>query len=524
MKRRKLKIIIGILVICIIIIIAIIGRLSKKSEVIYDMPSQISSIEELLKFYNCDNINIIESKEEQFKYDIYLTFGEDLWQKDGRSNEAYYNSIIINATDLLNYCSYRLIDDTRELLVAIIADSTERKVQKTYINGRADYFSSELTKKVANAYEEIKSREMKIQSQEIKELIENNWEPIEFGTLESRFENYDIYFDEGIEVKTLGGKVYNIIFTDKYSKNIINDIKVNDTKEKIIKILGEPSFENSNEIGYKGEEIYVFFSEDEVSIYRIDNGEDMEQFLKIWESFLEEKDIKKFVNAVTDMWTDYSSFLYNTDFVYLEYALKGLAIQFNVSTENGVILYNNFKGSFGEGIKLSNINSENIPQNVYLHTDTDLIFEKEVSRQEIKSYMRTEEYMGMINNQHKVDIYYEKEENGGKTEQKESYAFSNIDSKEFYLIYSYAENGVREVKFMSKTREYPDSELIRHKQIYMFGWINDEELLYSAKGEGIFIYNAKTRKLNTITTGTSTYEIKKVINNTVYYDDTSIRF
>ena len=37
----------------------------------------------------------------------------------------------------------------------------------------------------------------------------------------------------------------------------------------------------------------------------------------------------------------------------------------------------------------------------------------------------------------------------------------------FYLTYSWTEeDGVFNVKFISKNREYPNSELIRHKQIY----------------------------------------------------------
>ncbi|MBR6033572.1 MAG: hypothetical protein IKP28_02365 [Clostridia bacterium] len=75
---------------------------------------------------------------------------------------------------------------------------------------------------------------------------------------------------------------------------------------------------------------------------------------------------------------------------------------------------------------------------------------------------------------------------------------------------------------MSKDRKLPDSELIRHKVINTYGWLNDEELLYSVKGEGIFKYNAETRKLETIITGSDTFEIIKIENNTVYYDNNKI--
>ncbi|MBR6033571.1 MAG: hypothetical protein IKP28_02360 [Clostridia bacterium] len=383
MKKKKLnriKIAIVILVIIIITLFIIINQLPKNNEVEYEMPSQITSIEDLLKYYNCTNIMITESKENGFEYDIYLKFGEDTWKENGNSNEAYYTSIIVNVANLLNYNSYRMIDSERKLLITIIANNAERKIQKTYINGQIDYFSRELTKKIADTYKEVKEIDMKIQAKEINALINNNWEPIQLGTIESRFEDYDIYFDEGIEVKTIDGKVYNIIFTEKYKETILNGLRVNDTKEKITNALGKPSFSDPSVIGYKGKDIYVFFSENEISVYRVQTFEDMKDFLNLWNTFLNEKDVKSFVNKVTDIWPGYSEFLYDSNFVYLKYTLKGIVIQFNVTTENGIVLYNNFQGTIGNELTLKDINPENIPKNIYLHTDEDLVETEEINR------------------------------------------------------------------------------------------------------------------------------------------------
>ena len=37
---------------------------------------------------------------------------------------------------------------------------------------------------------------------------------------------YDIYFDEGYEVRTIQGRVFNIVFTKKYNKPVIEGFKL----------------------------------------------------------------------------------------------------------------------------------------------------------------------------------------------------------------------------------------------------------------------------------------------------------
>mgnify|MGYP003298492579 CR=1 FL=1 len=48
---------------------------------------------------------------------------------------------------------------------------------------------------------------------ELNKCIQSNWSyNSEFGTRESIFQNYYIFFDEGIEVRYIGKEIYNIIF------------------------------------------------------------------------------------------------------------------------------------------------------------------------------------------------------------------------------------------------------------------------------------------------------------------------
>ena len=359
-KRGKIAIAIAILIIIIIVLFVILKEL-KESQSADELkaPYEITSIEELLAYYDCEDIKVRDGADEAFEKDIYLKLGEDLWANENL-NEGYFNSIILNLTDLLKYSSYRMIDSSRELVIAVLCDKENKKISATYINGEVNYFQKQTAKKEATKeYKEIESVNLTINAKEIQDLISCNWvaNTVNFGTIESRFEDYDIYFDEGIEVKTLGGKVYNIIFTEKYQGNIINNLKVNSDNEKIKKSIGTPVFEEYNLIGYKGDKIYVFFSENAVSVYRIEDDYKQEEFIKLWEEFNETKNAKTFVNKLTDLWQDYDKYVYDSQFIAIQYSLKGIKIEFNTTGENGLILYNNYRGSLNDRNKLEYYNS-----------------------------------------------------------------------------------------------------------------------------------------------------------------------
>ena len=521
-NKKKIKIILEILLCLIFVLLIIINLVSKKNntkELI--IVSEIDTVQELLEYYDCKEINIKDGSIEPFEKDIYLTFGEDLW-KDGNSNESYFSGIILYLTELLEYKNYRLIDTSKNIIIAVIANNEEKKTEAIYINGEINYFQKEEAKQIVKEdYKQIESINMTIDAREIIELINNNWKAntVSFGSRESRFEDYDIYFDEGIEVKTLGGKVYNIIFTEKYKETIINGIRVNDSKDKITSILDKPQFEQNNIIGYKGNEIYVFFSKNEVSVYRIEKDYKTEEFLKIWQEFSESKNSVIFVDKLTDLWQDYDEYNYDTRFISLKYTLRGLCVEINTSGENGLVLYNNYGGELQNGITLENLTAENIPENVYLHLDKDLVFSAEYRRKTLIPSEPYDEYLGMLDSE-KIPLAYL--ENGAIDVRE--YLFSTKQTDDFLISYSYTnEEGIYDVKFISKNREYPNSELIRHKQIYTYGWIDNEQFVYSVKGKGIYCYNAKTRVLKTIIEGNKNFKIKGIQENVLLYDDTSIK-
>ena len=514
-KKVGIAIIILLAIICsLVIIVNVLYKNNSKKEL--KDSNEILSPKELLEYYDCKDISIQDSTEKEFQKDIFLVFGEDLWMDD-KSNEIYYNSLILDLSRTMEYVNYRMIDSYRELVIAVACNKEQKTTSAVFINGEANYFQNEATRKKAESdYKRIETTKMVIESPEVIELIKNEWhtDAVDFGTVESRFDNYDIYFDEGINIKSIGGKVFNIIFTEKYEKSIINGLKVNSDESKTKSILGNPQFEDYYVFGYKGDKIYIFFLENEVSIYRIEDDYLQDDFLKLWNELNETKNIKTFINEMKVLWKDYDEFSYGSDWASLQYTLRGIMINLNMSGETGIALYNNFNGMLQDEITLEKITRENLPEHVYLKTDKDLVFEVEKNRATHRASLYNEEIIEMqecIGN--KVVKNYDDFE-------EIDYDFSDYKSNKFNLIYSYTEDeGIYGVQFVSKNREYPDSELIRHRQIYTYGWINNEEFIYSVKGEGIYLYNAITRELSTLMEGTEDYFIKGIDNNYLLYDD-----
>ena len=142
------------------------------------------------------------------------------------------------------------------------------------------------------------------------------------------------YF-KGLGIRKIQGKIYNIVFTEKYMDSVVNDIKTIDTLQNVRLKLGKPTFEDKGNgvIGYKGENYYVFFGNNEISIYR-NESVDVEGVLSLLTEYREDKiDLLGFMDQLTDLWPDYNEYDYNASSVYISYALKGFEIKINYENE-----------------------------------------------------------------------------------------------------------------------------------------------------------------------------------------------
>ncbi|MBR3153199.1 MAG: hypothetical protein IKF52_06360 [Clostridia bacterium] len=492
-KKNKFIIIISVIVIIffMLILIGVQRTINKKNQVKdYDDISDFESIREILEYSNCEYISEKNSEDSECDIDINLTFPVKLME-DGKSNEVFFNNVIKRVGNIIGFESFRLIDDKNDIKIKVICDEDTKSIISIYINGETNYFKKRISKQNANQYQETQTTKFDINSEEIKLLIQNNWKPINFGTKESTFDKYDIYFDEGIKVRNISNNVYNIVFTKKYSGNVINNITTKTSLEEIKKDLGNETFGSIDDgvIGYKGENIYVFFSEGEISIYGVKIAE-YDDFNDLLNQYIEKNDVLDFMDKLTDLWPDYYEYDYDSNYLYISYPLKGVRIEYNVSEKNGIKLYKEYLDKCQD---LKSLN-KGIESGILIIENSNLLYLSEEER--INKYLDFGYISSMnIKDDNKSELFY-----------------SNV--------VTYADGSIEKIQFQSKTGEYPDSEL--EKPINSYLWVSDNIIVYSIKNQGIYLYDIIRKEIGTLVTGEDEFELKEYKDNILKYDDKEI--
>ncbi len=381
--NKKKKILILLIVSIVVLVIILIARSfiekHRKDNFVYTSIEQFETPEDVIKYLDGEYIKQTESTIDEIKVDIYVKLKINL----DVSNQEYYNKVMDMVAYVLDYNSFRLIDNEQELLITVICDNENKRIKKKYINGDSNYFGNQTSNNNYHEFEEIETTDFNIQSPEIIELINNGWKSnsVNFGTKTGVFGKYDVYDNGKMHVRNVYKKVFNIVLKKDYQNEIVNGITTKMTNDEIIEILGEPTITSSNTdiFGYKGKDIYVFFSYGDISIYRVDEYNSM-MFAETVEKYINnELDVKTFVSNITDIWPDYDQYDYNESFVNLVYALKGIKIQFNVTGNHGVIVYNNYDGQILKGITKDNINLEDVKDKVFFE-NTNTVLENEIAR------------------------------------------------------------------------------------------------------------------------------------------------
>ena len=357
-----------------------------------------------------------------------------------------------------------------------------------------------------------KSIDLEIQSNVIKNLIQNDWNisDVSLGERESTYRNFDVYFDEGIEAKTIAGKVFNIVFTKKYTKNIANGLNTSSTKNEVVRKLGNPEFELEKRdidideefdidpylIGYKSEYFYIFFSNWDVSIYPVMGEYDKEKLSEAFKSLSENKDIAIFAKNITEVWNDFDYYNTTNEHIDIKHTLRGFRVRWGFNNENGITLY---KNTPKEVFSLCNQTDE-VKNIVIDETDINSVFEEENER-----YMNSHPY------------YMSGEPLGSEIIEGGS------SSKEFSLCFFTNERGdINRVVIYSIKGNYPNRE-IQNENIYKLIWENDSTFFYSVKNNGIYKFNCITGTKNIIIEGNREYNIQKIEDGYLFFDNFKIR-
>lgn len=479
MKKSKKKLtkkqkVIIFFIICVFIFLALLisSLLTKDVKDVGYIGSSVS-IKEIVEKNGCTYISDDKSSIKDFDIDIYLQFGKDTIV-NGKSMKAYYESIFSSIVYETGYKNLRLIDDSRGLEVKIIC-SDDNYISRILINDKEDYFKNLLSENSKKQPMNIKVTDMNINSLELQNLVNNSWitSKVSFGSKDAMYNKYDIYFDEGIEVRTISKRIYNIVFTEKYQKEVIGGIKVGADLKQIKERFGT-SYDNGSLIGYKTNNFYVFFSNDQISIYPNYNytASTYTEFENLVSVYSKNKDINDFMDKLTDLWKDYDLYNYDKNYLDIKYTLKGVRISFSADSKNGVQIYENYNGNFK--------NNQNSSDEIFYKLDESILLESELERNVIEKTIPDDS-------------------------NEEELRVSKLFLVEFETLDDTRKNKIR---IKSKTKEYTNNELDDTIIISEYIWLDDTHLLYSVKGKGIYIYNAITRKTRTLIEGNDeTYNV-----------------
>ena len=500
-KRMILLTIVAILAIILIFLLIVIALIKKENNknTNINILTGYSSIKEVVEANGCKYINSTYIDKREFPTEIELSFKYDLYI-DEKSNEEYYTKLINDVLSFLRFTSVKMIDKEKNIKIEVTCKNGQ--IEKTVINDIEDYFIYTDSQISISKYKEIKTSSLYPTSEVLNSLISNNWNSdINCGTRESIFKNYYIFFDEGIKYRKIGSKIYNIIFTSNYNGEVIEGISPTDSLTSVKAKLGEPPFEDEELgiIGYKGNDIYTFFNGKEISIYRRAEY-DYSDFWNLVNKFVDETSnmsFKDFMNELTDIWNDYSEYVYDLNYMYISYPNRGIDIKLNYDNESGIIVYNNISETLNR-VQRYMQNTEFISK-----LQIDNVFEAEKRR--IKKINSLDD---MCN-----EFYETLKEENNDLSQKTSFLFN-------YYMELDKNGNVITTYFISKDGQYANREL--NEPVKTFIWISDSEFVFGEPSNGIYLYNVINGEKNTLIEGNKNFYLKKYEGNTIFFDNEEI--
>ena len=134
-----------------------------------------------------------------------------------------------------------------------------------------------------------------------------------------------------------------------YDKPIVNDIKITDDMQTVISKLGEESrkyINSKDSIILEDDRIYLLLDmKNHIGYVYFKRDAQISKFMEYVDKYLKDRDIKSFVNSMTETYKEYDRFEYNSRKVHLVYSTLGIEI-YATNTDkmnNGINIYENSK-------------------------------------------------------------------------------------------------------------------------------------------------------------------------------------
>lgn len=356
--KKLILICFSILFILLIIMCVLLYKVQKKNETnigvsipekqdmendVYNNDQVFHNVQEILESYGCTYI----SEQEEPTTVIYLVFGKSLFNSDGSNNRNYYESLINALAKKLIKKNFYLYDEKNSIQINVSCDFENDNISYK-INNISNYFGT------ANGdlYQEIENTEIAqyqyipISYNVLYNIVQNNMYLIdELGEPEGEVGKYKLYQNGTIMSRNFSGKVRNMIFLEGYDGNVFTGVEVGTPLSEIKKLYPNNAFGSIEEgyLGYRTAELYVFFYENEISVYGYSYYE-QKNFEDILEEYLNTNDLNRFTERVTKLWTNYDEFEYDrgNKSLYLTYPSIGVIINIQNNNSKGITICNNY--------------------------------------------------------------------------------------------------------------------------------------------------------------------------------------
>ncbi|MGN1299365.1 MAG: hypothetical protein ACI4UE_05230 [Candidatus Scatovivens sp.] len=381
-KRRKISkkaLVVAIIICLIVMVIILVESLNKIKETDEDnKKAELSEVSEadlvqddlsIYRKYNCKDVS---KKYTTDNFKVNLSFGKDLYSKEGESNQEYFESLINELVKVYKR-SFQLVDEDKDITIEVNYISETNYFYK--INSKENYFNDteEKNNEIKN-YKEIEAIQNKVSYEDFNKFNKNEWS-VQAAGVEIKEKSNGI-LDYGT-YKILTDNIFTntIIMNNEFKDEIIEGIKVGDSFNSIKQKLGNPTFEKTNMIGYKTDDEYIFFYNDEVAIYpniKFSNLE-LEELIQNYIKGIYDGERKEFAFDILHKYYDFKSYIDNNNSLNLESATRGIKIKISDKNQVDINIYNNYDmtETTKKYIREGKINT---------NFETDLIYETEINR------------------------------------------------------------------------------------------------------------------------------------------------
>lgn len=388
-KRQKAAriflIFIIILFFCLLCLMVFLQYFLKKSEngseninIATSEPSEPKTIEDVIKKYDSEYIK-------QENNSIYVKFAKDLYDKNGKSNESFFEDLTEELEPFFEFNDFQVIDEEKKIRIDA-KFNFETEQYEISINDLKDFYNQTN----GDSYVAVENSEIVEPS---KIIIDNGFlerlviKNMYLSSIEKYLEGektledgYVSYNNDKLRLKISPNKsVMNIIFTENYNGSILNDVDRGENLSQVYQKHPDNTFGSLSDryLGYRNGDLYYFFYEDEVSVYGYSYAKN-DVFEELLAKYIEDKNLDSFINTLSRKMLSYDTFEYEADIkkATMIFPTRGIEIKIEDNDSKGITLYSNYY--------FTDTTKEMVKNGLISYSTEDLVAKYESQRRESK--------------------------------------------------------------------------------------------------------------------------------------------